>query len=388
MVSLTSETISKKEIDRLVEWLKTYPRLTKGEVTLEFERAWADMVGSKYAVFVNSGSSANLLMMYAVKEMYMFRNNKVVIPTLSWATDLAPAIQLGLNPILVDCDLSNLGPCLRDLEMVFREERPSTFLCVSILGLPPFMAEIVSLCKEYNVVLIEDNCESLGSVYSDKMLGRFGLMSSFSLFYSHHISTIEGGMIVTDDEAAYRWLLVLRNHGWSRDLPEQDRIRLRNFWGVSEFSDNFTFYEPGFNLRSTDLQAYIGLGQLERLLDIVRIRNRNYKLYIRKLSGKVWTPNIPEVHYVSNFGMPIITEAKELLVKNLAKEKVECRPLVCGSMGRQPMWVKRYGEVVKTNATIVDHYGIYVPNHEDITESDVNKVCDIILETEKQWLKR
>ena len=203
MITLVKDTIDNKDIDRLVDWLKTYPKLTKGPVTLEFENKFSEWLGKKYSVFCNSGSSANLLMLSALQQGEYLKNNKVVVPSVSWATDLSPVIQLGLEPLLCDSNMTDLSVDLEHLERIFQEESPSVLMFVSVLGLVPDMNKIVELCFEYDVILLEDTCESMGCEYKGQKLGTFGKMSSFSTFFGHHISTIEGGIISTDDKELY-----------------------------------------------------------------------------------------------------------------------------------------------------------------------------------------
>ena len=168
-INLVVDTIDSKDIDCLVEWLKTYPRLTKGPLTVELEEKWSKWIGREYSVFCNSGSSANLLMLYSLMEMgYMKRNKKVVVPSASWATDLSPVLQLGLEPVLCDANLENLSVDLDHLEKIFIEESPQVLLLVSVLGLVPDMKSIEKLCLEHDVILLEDTCESMGSKYNGK----------------------------------------------------------------------------------------------------------------------------------------------------------------------------------------------------------------------------
>ncbi|KKK50910.1 hypothetical protein LCGC14_3120300, partial [marine sediment metagenome] len=318
MRKLSEDTIGKSDIDRLITWLGTYPQLTQGKVTREFEQMWADWLGTKYVVFVNSGSSANLLMIYSLMQLgYIERGDQVVVPALSWSTDLSPVIQLGLEPLLCDCNLDNLAVDTSDVERLFDTYHPKVLILVSVLGLVPDMQEIISLCKRYNVVLIEDVCESIGSEYNNKKLGTFGLMSSFSTFFGHHISTIEGGIICTNNKKIYDMLKALRSHGWSRDLNNQEQKRLKSKWGVSNFNDLYTFYYPGFNLRSTDLQAFIGLGQLDKINDIINKREHNYNLYNKHIHNDYWKPSVYDNRYVSNFAYPIIHPKKKEIVDEL-----------------------------------------------------------------------
>jgi CDP-6-deoxy-D-xylo-4-hexulose-3-dehydrase len=377
-ITLARDTIDDGDVARLIEWLETRPRLTKGEVTLEFEQRWAGAVGTKHAVFVNSGSSANLLMLYAMKISGRLKSNKIVVPAVAWATDLAPLMQLDIEPILADVNLRNLAVDLDHLESIFREQRPSALLLVSVLGLPPDMEEIQSLCARYEVVLLEDTCESLGSRYGGRALGTFGLMSTYSLYFGHHLSTIEGGMVCTDDAEVFAALKMLRSHGWDRDLGPEEQRALRARWDVDEFEALYKFYLPGFNLRSTDLQAYIGLGQLGRLDEVVSRRYENYRLYQEMLSTDLWRPTVAPEHLVSNFAFPLLHPRREQVIGVLGEQGVEVRPLICGSLGCQPFFIDRYGQVDLPNASRVDRLGCYLPNHHHLNDDDVAQVCDLV----------
>ena len=379
MIKLAEDTIDKNDVDRLIAWLGTYPQLTKGKITREFEQMWADWLGTKYAVFVNSGSSANLLMIYSLMQLgYIERGDQVVVPALSWSTDLSPVIQLGLEPLLCDCNLDNLAVDTSDLERLFDTYHPKVLILVSVLGLVPDMQEIISLCKRYNVVLIEDVCESIGSKYNNKKLGTFSLMSSFSTFFGHHISTIEGGIVCTNNEKIYNMLKALRSHGWSRDLAKQEQERLKNKWKINDFNDLYTFYYPGFNLRSTDLQAFIGIGQLDKINNIISKREHNYKLYNRYINNDYWKPTVYDNRHISNFAYPIIHPKRKEIVNELKKNDIAVRPLICGDMSSQPFYIKRHGETKNKNVSEVDKYGCYIPNHPKVTDENINQICSIV----------
>lgn len=381
-IDLVQDTINNDDIDKLISWLSKYPRLTKGPLTKEFEYKWSKWLGCKHSVFVNSGSSANLLMIYALKYLNKLKNNKICVPSLSWATDLSPVIQLDIEPILIDCNLDNLSVDLGHLEQVFMSESPSVLILVSVLGLSPDMDKIVELCQKYGVILLEDNCESQGTKYKGKKLGNFGLMSSFSTYFGHTMSTIEGGMISTNDEEIYDILIQLRSHGWDRDLSEDKQNELRKEWGVDEFSCLYTFYVPGFNLRSTDLQAKLGIDQLDKVDGMINNRYNNFLYYKSRLEGKIWFPKTFEDEFTSNFAIPFIAktaEDKKKLINELNNNNIVCRPLISGSMGTQPFYKKIYGENKLPNCTIVDEMGIYVPNHDKMNKEDIDRVCDILL---------
>lgn len=379
-ITLAGNTIDGAAIGRLIDWLQTSPRLTKGPITDEFERRWAVATDARHAVFVNSGSSANLLMLYALKVAGRLRSDRIVVPSVAWATDLSPALQLGMEPVLVDTNLENLGPDVAQLERIFMEEKPAAFLLVSVLGLPPDMEEIVALCSQHDVILLEDVCESLGSRYMGRLLGTFGLMSSFSLYYGHHLSTIEGGMVCTDDDELHNLLKMLRSHGWDRDLNPADQTSLRKKWRIDDFDALYTFYVPGFNLRATDLQAYLGLDQLDRMDYVVRQRNANYHLYQALLGDTVWVPTVLANNFVSNFAYPVIHPRRDAIVQRLVEHDVQTRPLICGSMGTQPFYVDRFGRRELPNASIIDRQGCYVPNNHQLTTDEIQSICGLIHE--------
>jgi CDP-6-deoxy-D-xylo-4-hexulose-3-dehydrase len=381
MIPLVKDTIDKKDIDRLIEWLKTYPRLTKGELTIEFEKQWSKFLGVKHSVFCNSGSSANLLMVYSLIESGKLKiGDKIIIPSLSWSTSLAPAMQFGLKPILCDCNKEDLSIDTEHLLELIKIHKPKCLMIVPILGFVPDMDLIEKICKQYNIILIEDACESLGSKYKNKNLGTFGLMSSFSTYFGHHMSTIEGGMVCTNDDNFANLLKSLRSHGWDRDMDDSKKKELRSQYGISEFNSKYTFYNAGFNLRSTDLQAFLGIEQLKKLDYIIKKRNENFNLYYNLLDDSIWKPEIRDTDYISNFAYPIIHEKRDEIVENLNKNNIENRPLLAGSLGKQPYWYERYGLAKLASVDDVDTNGFYLPNNHQMGKNEINKICKIINE--------
>ena len=380
-IKLVNDTVSKDDIDYLIDWLKTYPRLTKGPITKKLEKKFAKKMGSKYSVFCNSGSSANLLMLQCLLENNLVsKNSKVVIPALAWATDYSPVVQLGYCPILCDINLNDLSIDLNHFEQICIEEKPSALILVSVLGLVPDMSKILDLCEKYNVILIEDNCESLGSSFQGRLLGNFGLMSSFSTYFGHHISTIEGGFITTNDKNVYNTLLMIRNHGWDRDLDNQSQQKLRKAWGIDSFNALYTFYLNGFNFRSTDLQAYIGLKQIDKMDLIAERRNKNFYHYLNNIKNNILEIQVRKNDFISNFAYPILSEKKSEIVKSLVDNNIEVRPLISGSIGNQPFYKKDFGQLSLPNVSLVDKFGFYIPNHPDLEESDILSISNIIKE--------
>ena len=387
-ITLVKDTINKDDISNLISWLETTPRLTKGDVTKEFEAKWSKWQGRKYSVYVNSGSSANLAMVWSLIQSKRLKNNNIIVPVVSWATTVAPVIQLGLNPILCECDKETLGIDVEYFKKLIEEYKPSALLLVHVLGFPNKMNEIMELCEKNDIILLEDSCESMGSEYKLKdsnltgsfsvKTGSFGLMSSFSLYFGHHISTIEGGFVCTDDFDMYRLLLSIRSHGWDRDLDTNFQVEKRNEYDVSDFKSLYTFYYPGFNLRSTDLQAYIGLSQIDKLSNILEKRSTNFLLYDKLIENDYWKIEKSDNCFYSNFAYPIIHPKMLDVAKELIDNNVECRPLICGSIGKQPFWVDLYGETNFEFADIVDDYGMYLPNNPDMTLDDVEFICGIV----------
>lgn len=378
-VQLVKDTIDKEDIHDLIGWLKTNPKLTKGEYTTKFEDLWSKYTGVKYSVYVNSGSSANLAMAYALKISGRLKNLKVLAPAVSWVTTISPFLQLGYNVKLYDSDRDTLGPDIDNLKELIKDFKPSILILVHVLGFPAKMKEIINLCEENNIILLEDSCESVGSTYNKIKTGTFGLMSSFSFYFAHHISTIEGGMICTNDHDLYNLLKSIRAHGWDRDLDLEYKEKLRNKYLIDEFKSLYTFYYPGFNLRSTDLQAFIGIRQMDKLENIVQIRNRNFLLYDELIKNSYWKINPTPESFVSAFAYPIITPKLEQLLDTLKNKNIETRPLICGSISNQPFWLDKKGKTSDFYmAEEVDKYGCYLPINHQMTEDEVVYVCDTV----------
>jgi CDP-6-deoxy-D-xylo-4-hexulose-3-dehydrase len=382
MIKLVKDTIDKNDINKLIEWLNQdeIPRLTKGDLTWELESKWAKKIGTEYSVYVNSGSSAILLALAALLHTGKLKNNKVVVPGLSWATDVSSPMLLGMEPILCDSNLEDLSCDLEHLEELFKTNDPSCMILVSPLGLVPNMEKVISLCEKYNVILLEDVCESMGSKYQGKYLGSFGFASFFSMYFGHHLSTIEGGFINTNDEDFYYSLLMMRSHGWDRDLPTHIQEKLREENNVSEFDSLYTFYLPGFNLRATDLQAFIGLMAIDKLDGYSEKRNENFKKYKSLIGNNKIMVGENDGDFVSNFAYPIINEKRNEIVNKLLEKNIEVRPLIAGDMSKKPMWVKKYGSVELKNCELINKFGFYIPNHQGLTFDEIQTIVSIINE--------
>ena len=383
MIKLVSDTINRDDIKHLTDWLlqDDIPRLTKGDLTLELEDKWAKKINTKYSVFVNSGSSSILLTLAALQQFHKvggkkLKNNKIIVPALSWATDVSSPMLLGYDTIMCDCNLEDLSCDLNQLEQLFKEHNPSVFILVSPLGLVPNMERVVNLCNQYDVILLEDVCESMGSKYQNQYLGTFGFASFFSMYFGHHLSTIEGGFINTNDEDFYHLLLMMRSHGWDRDLPEWKQKELRTKFDCTDFDSLYNFYVPGFNVRSTDLQAFIGIRAIDKLDEYSQIRRDNFFSYIEKIKINKLNLSEKKGDYVSNFAIPIVNENRNEIVQKLQSNGIEVRPLIAGNMANKPMWTKKQDNL--TNCDIVDKFGFYIPNHQDLTTKQIDFITDIL----------
>ena len=380
---LAQDTIDRSDINALAAWLKTYPRLTKDRLTPKFERAWGDWLGRRYSVFCNSGSSANLLMYYALLASKRLRNRKVIVPSVGWVTSIAPAIQFGFEPIMCEADPDTFGLDLVHLERLLVKHKPAAVMLVQVLGVPHKMKELMRLKRKHGFILMEDACAAVGASYHGRKVGAFGDMAGFSFYFGHQMSTIEGGMVSTDDKRLYDLLLMLRSHGWSKDLDRPTHRALVKKNRIDDFHSPFVFYVPGFNLRSTDLNAFIGLRQVAKLDAITAARNRNHALYYELLGNhfRLQACADPAVKAASiSFGLLARdADQRRRIVAALDAEGVETRIFSAGNLGLHPFWAERYGRASFPMADRIHHTGFFLPNNPSLGPRDVNRISEIVL---------
>lgn len=382
-IVLAENTIENYELDNLCEWIRKGNKLTKGLVTLEFEKEFARYLGTKHAIFVNSGSSANMLMINSLSESNSLKNKTVIAPAVSWVTTVSPLMQLQFDIKLCDCDKNNLGLDIECFEKLCKEYKPSLVILVHVLAHPNDLKRILKICDKYDVIALEDSCEALGSVYKGKKLGSIGRVGSFSFYYGHHISTIEGGMVVTDDTYLYNVMLSLRSHGWGRDVELEYHEKWKKEYSIDEVRDLYTFYYPGFNLRSTDLNAFLGLSQLKKIDNLVNKRKENFDIYNSNLKD-FWAQN-SDAEVLSSFAYGVIIENRLEVYKHLKNNNIETRPLICGSIGRHPFWIQKLGEVRLSMADIIHDNGLYLPNHYNIGKEEIDFICDKFKEVARPY---
>ena len=345
---LTKNYLGTDEISAAIKVLLS-GQITMSENVSLFEKEFANYIGSKYAIMVNSGSSANLLAVSVI--INKFRKHKIelgseiLIPAVCWSTSLYPLIQCNLKPIFVDCDPITLNINLTDLETKIT---PNTrgILLVHILGNCTNMSKLMEIVEKYNLILIEDTCEALGTKYGDKMLGSFGVMGTYSFYYSHHITTGEGGMIVCNDYEDYILLKILRSHGWSRDVDKEQMNKIQ-MDHTDRLNKKWIFINYGYNLRSTEINAAIGRVQLKKLDTMLKIRcnNRNKiktELYAHiKYKGQVTIIEDNNNTNTSWFGICfMINDSYKLQYRKyidyLDSQNIENRPIISGNFLRQP----------------------------------------------------
>ena len=380
---LADQTIDAADLHDLAGWLGTNPWLTQGPLVRQFEHAWSEWLGLRHSAFVNSGSSANLLMYGALLASERLPNLKVVVPAVSWATTVAPAIQFGMEPIMCEADPVTFGLDPGHLEAIVRRERPGAVIVVHVLGVPADLAPILDLKTRYGFVLMEDCCAALGSCYDGRRVGTFGDVASMSFFYGHHLSTIEGGMVSTSDDELYRILLQVRSHGWAKDLDPAEEAALAREHAPLEFNRPFTFYHPGFNVRSTDLNARIGLSQMRKIDAVVARRVENHRVYQARFAAHpdfaCQSNDRATICSISFAGLASSAAHRERVGRALRAARVETRPLGGGNMSRQPYWRQRFPTQDLRVADRIHDCSFQLPNHPKLTTADIERICDVAL---------
>lgn len=378
---LAVDTISKEDLEQMIAWLRQYPRITMAEETKCFQQAWSEWLGVKYSVMCNSGASANLLMYAALESAGRVGKKKVVVPATGWVTDIAPAIQFGWQPIMCESDPVTFGLNMDCLEEILKRKHPENVILVHVLGVPVNMTRLLELQKQYEFNIIEDCCASHGSRHQGRMVGTFGLISAFSFYYGHHMSTVEGGMLCTNDEAIYHHLLMLRSHGWLKDLPENEAERIMEKYDVDPFHAPFTFTVPGFNLRPTDINAKMGLIQLKKLNDIIQRRVANHRIYQRRLESIVdFARGIPG-DVISSISFCAVAKSsleRRKVVEALDKKRIDTRIFTAGNLGRHPFWVDRFGAFKAPVADKLYRGGFFLPNNQSLKDTEIEFICDVV----------
>lgn len=369
--------------ERLAEFIRTASRLSMGEQCAAFEKAFCTYQERTSSILVSSGSAANLGLIQALLNLgRLKKGDKVGVSALTWATNVMPIMQLGLIPVAIDCDWSHLNVTATKLQKHI-DSLKAVFL-TNVLGFCGDIEKIANLCKKKSVILLEDNCESLGTRYKGKLLGNFGLASTFSFFVGHHLSTIEGGMICTDDDELASMLLMVRAHGWDRNLPHAEQKTLRTKHGVDDFHARYTFYESAYNLRTTEISGFLGCLQLPMLEETIKKRAANFKHFHAaslKHPERYHPLKANHIERLSNFAMPLVTKSSDILretVQRFEEAGVEVRPIIAGDITTHPFWTKELPKTDCPNSRIIHSQGFYFANNPDLTDDDVTLMCSLL----------
>jgi len=355
---------------------------TMGVHVKQYERDFAKKFGAKYAVMSNSGSSANLLTMASL--LYSGRLNRgdeVLVTAVSWSTTYFPIVQMGFKLRFVDINLSTLNVDVDALEAAITQNTKAVML-VNLLGNPNEFDRIKKMCDEQDLIMLEDNCESMGSTFNSKYCGTFGLISSFSTYFSHHLCTMEGGMNITDDKELYHYMISIRSHGWTRHLPDDSQIYKKL---DDPFYESFNFIMPGFNVRPLEIEAAIGIEQLKKLDTFIKQRRINAKLFKKRIAKETCFLTQEEIGVASWFGFAIILPKemkgkRDIFIDAIRASEIEVRPIVAGNFVRQK--ALKYldysisGEL--KNADYIHENGFFVGNHSIEMEENINLLIDVL----------
>lgn len=342
-------------------------QFTMGERVKEFERSFADKFGVHYAIMSNSGSSANLLavaaMVYSGK---LSRGDEVIVPAVSWSTTYFPLSQMGLKLVFVDINPDTLNIDVENIQAAI-SDRTKLVVAVNLLGNPCSFQDLIIVCNRNNLLIMEDNCESMGARYQEKYSGTIGIVGTFSTFYSHHLCTMEGGMTVTDDEDLYHYMLSIRAHGWTRNLPSQSKIYSKS---EDPFYESFNFIMPGFNLRPLEIEAAAGIEQLSKLDGIIEQRRKNAHYFQEQIESIKGVRIQKEIAKSSWFGFALILSPdldaqRRDVTCQLSNAEIEVRPIVAGNFTRNSVISYLEHRIVGSlvNADDIHQNGFFVGNH-------------------------
>ncbi|HEY1085848.1 MAG TPA: DegT/DnrJ/EryC1/StrS family aminotransferase [Candidatus Saccharimonadales bacterium] len=378
--SFYNETETKKA---LAEFILNEEILSMNKECKKFEESFAAKQGRKHAVYVTNGSVANLLLIQSLLNTGVFKKgDRIGFSALTWPTNVMPLIQLGLEPVAIDCRLETLNVSPENLKEYLGDIK-GLFL-TNVLGFADDIETLKQMCDENNIVLIEDNCESLGSSVNGKLLGNFSLASTFSFFVGHHMSTIEGGMVCTDNDDLHDALVMARAHGWDRNVSPRKQDELRTKAGIDEFYAKYTFYDIASNFRPSEINGFVGNTQMPYWDEIVgkRVDNFHKLNEVASKNDDFYHYDLAHMDIVSNFAMPIICKTPQLAQKYREKftaADVEIRPVIAGNMTKQPFYQKYINDSApRPNSDLVHENGFYFGNNPEMTDDEIELLCSLL----------
>lgn len=370
----------------LADFIMKADRLSMDKECVLFEKKFANYQNRKEAILFNSGGSANLAMIQALKNLGKLKDgDKVGFSALTWSTNTMPIIQMGLVPVAIDCEIQYLNVTSKNLQKTLLKADLKAIFLTNVLGFTGDLLRIKEICEEHNILLIEDNCESLGTELKEGKAGNFSLGASFSFFVAHHMSTIEGGMVCTDNEEFAEMLRIVRANGWDRNLSAKQQFKWRQKYNIqSEFDAKYTFYDLGFNFRPTEITGFLGQYQMQFLEDNIKTRESNYfKLEnIMKENEDFVLLEHAHILRLSTFAFPVICKTPELRDHYLARFSgagIEIRPMIAGNMQIQPFYKKYVKDLYELpNTDFIHHNGFYCGNYPELTDSDIETISSCL----------
>ena len=381
---LMSDNIDREDVNAVVDFLSqdSIPKLTNGPKVVEFENAWGEWLGTKYNLMVNSGASANELTMLALN--YIYGEGEIIVPPLTWISDISSVIFSGMKPVFCDINLKNFSFDIEKLKQVITPNTRAIFL-THVLGVNGLTDELIQLCNDNNILLIEDVCESHGTTFKGQKVGTYGFASNFSFYFAHHMSTIEGGMICTNDEKFYQVCRALRSHGMMREMTNNE-MKQEIIDANPDLNPDFIFIRPAHNFRSTEINAVIGLSQIKKLDSNNLHRVDNFKYFIENLDSNKYHTDI-EMDGQCNYAFIVVLkdgnfETRNKLESTLRENGIEFRRGLSGGGNqlRQP-WFKKHFNIDHSqfpNMDHVHHFGWYVGNYPSLEREKITKLVQIL----------
>ncbi len=366
---LQENVISDADIELLIQFIRQTARFTQFTKVREFETTHAAWQGCRYSVFVNSGSSANLLLVNVLKELKGWRDgDEILVPAVTWPTTVTPVMQCGLQPVFVDANLTDFS---FDYDQLARKITPRTrgIFVAHLLGFPADISRLRQIIGDRDIEIMEDSCESMGATCDGTKVGNLGAGGTFSFYWGHHMTTVEGGMLCTNREEVYKLALLKRSHGLARELAPEYHPAIKQQHPDIDFS--FLFLTDGFNIRSTEFNAVLGLAQLKKIDEFVRIRNRNYARFVTICRRYPEELIVLDGEGLSSFTLPFVFRdpAKKIAFQQVIRERgIESRPLISGNLLRQPFLSQYYRPAEYPNADLIHTNAFYIGNNQFVND--------------------
>ena len=378
---LQENVLNEEDIEVLVDFIRHTKRFTQFEKVKEFEQEYSWWLGTKYCVYVNSGSSANLLLIAALKELYQWKlNDEVIVPAVTWVTNISPVMQCGLKPVFVDINLKDLSFDYDKLESAITSKTKAIFV-THLIGFPADIKKIRNIIGDRDILILEDCCESHGATIDGIKIGNFGIGNTFSFYWGHHITSVEGGVVCTNNEDLYKLVVLKRSHGLARELPTRYHKELKSTYPDINF--DFLFLTDGYNFRNTEFNAVLGQHQIQRLDEFIKIRNNNYYKFLKICEPCEDELILFRIEGTSSFSLPFLFRHRERMkdfFKLLGENHIESRPIISGNLLRQPFLKQYYSPDDFPNADLLHSNGCYIGNNQFVDDVRLSRLEQIMRE--------